>query len=158
MGKSLIALDFDFTTIDEDSDHYIVKVLAPHLMEKMKKLQPTTQWTDLCNILVDDLHGLGYTPAQLRAAQRTIPFNPAMKEAFQHAHSLGHDIIIISDANTIYIEEISKEKGIYEYISHVITNPAHFDENGKLHIDWYSKDQHNCPNRCAKNICKGMVS
>jgi hypothetical protein len=31
-----------------------------------------------------------------------------MKRAFELAKSKGHDIIIISDANTIYIEEITR--------------------------------------------------
>jgi pyridoxal phosphate phosphatase PHOSPHO2 len=107
MGRYLFALDFDFTVIDEDSDHYIIKVLAPDLMGKMKDLQRTIHWTDLCHLLVGDLHELGYTPNQMNQALRTIPFNPAMREAFELVFSKGHDIIIISDANTVYIEEIT---------------------------------------------------
>ncbi|KAJ2993798.1 hypothetical protein HDV02_002074 [Globomyces sp. JEL0801] len=128
--KYLIALDFDFTTIDEDSDMYILKQLSPDLIEPFK--QSKMQWTDLCHHMAGELHSKGFKETDIRNALHTIPFNPAMKEFFELVHGLGNEIIIISDANHVYIDTISKAKNIHHYISHVVTNPAHFDDTGRL--------------------------
>ncbi|KAI8894270.1 phosphatase phospho-type, partial [Globomyces pollinis-pini] len=151
--KYLIALDFDFTTIDEDSDMYILKQLSPDLIEPFK--QSKMQWTDLCHHMAGELHSKGFKETDIRNALHTIPFNPAMKEFFELVHGFGNEIIIISDANHVYIDTISKAKNIHHYISHVVTNPAHFDDTGRLCIKWYSTDSHNCPNSCSLNLCKG---
>jgi pyridoxal phosphate phosphatase PHOSPHO2 len=79
-----------------------------------------------------------------------------MRDALGLVSSKGNDVLIISDANTIYIDQISEEKQIKSYINHVITNPAHFDENGRLHIIRHTRDdQHNCIVGCPPNLCKG---
>ena len=77
-----------------------------------------------------------------------------MKAAFEFAVSKGCEIIIISDANTFYIETITEAKQIKSYITRVITNPMHKDNEGRLSILRHTTQEHGCQ-RCAVNLCKG---
>ncbi|KAJ3318782.1 hypothetical protein HDV06_007033 [Boothiomyces sp. JEL0866] len=153
--RYLAVFDFDFTVIDEDSDRYIVQSLSQPLYESMKDLQKKMQFTELCDKMVGELFDLGFKPEDLKKTLRTIPFNPAMYDIMKLLHERNADIIVISDANTIYIDEISDQYKIKQFISHVITNPAQFDSNGKLSIRKRS-EKHDCLNGCAVNICKGI--
>jgi pyridoxal phosphate phosphatase PHOSPHO2 len=74
-----------------------------------------------------------------------------MKELLEKANVVG-DIIIISDANTLYIDTITKAKGIRDCFHSVITNPTVI-EGSKVSIK--RRGQSSCPNSCAVNICKG---
>ncbi|KAJ1330388.1 hypothetical protein BSLG_009522 [Batrachochytrium salamandrivorans] len=133
MPRLLLAFDFDYTMVDEDSDVFVFQHLAPDLLTKYKGVQEQA----------------------LREALRGIAFSPAMKEALELATLHGSEIVIISDANTVYIDTITKAKGIDGYISEVITNTGHFDSNGRLRVQrWTTLPPHEC-NRCAANLCKG---
>jgi pyridoxal phosphate phosphatase PHOSPHO2 len=78
-----------------------------------------------------------------------------MIDCFEIAKNGGAEIIIISDANTFYISSITKAKGIDHFISNTITNPGLIDSVGRLSIARHSTESHNCPNKCALNLCKG---
>ncbi|KAI8907323.1 phosphatase phospho-type [Gorgonomyces haynaldii] len=149
--KYLVALDFDFTVIDEDSDHYIFKQLSPPLFEKLEALQGKIQWTDLMNQLLQEVQDLGKTQEDMNSVLETIPFDPAMKRAFEHFSRLSK-VVIISDANTFYIDVITRAKGIHPYISQVITNPAILEK--RVSIKRHTVEPHGCP-KCAVNLCKG---
>ncbi|KAF9571295.1 putative phosphatase phospho1 [Mortierella alpina] len=61
----------------------------------------------------------------------------------------GAELCIISDANTFYIDTILKA---------IITNPGHFDEQGRLHVSRFhglNLEPHGCINPCQPNLCKG---
>ncbi|KAJ3186491.1 hypothetical protein HDU85_007311 [Gaertneriomyces sp. JEL0708] len=155
----LIAFDFDWTLIDEDSDRFIYKQLSEELLEKLYRLHCTVQWTDLMAQLQLDLKDRGIKAEQVLDTLRQIPFNPSVAQALSLAKRHGAEMIILSDANTLAIAEISKANGISEYFSRIITNPAHIDDEGVLRIQRLTAadgPQHNCPNGCAVNICKGQ--
>jgi len=50
--KTLVAFDFDYSLIDQDSDHFGLLYLAPSLLEKMEEWKRDMQWTDLMVWLV----------------------------------------------------------------------------------------------------------
>ncbi|CAG8749644.1 5842_t:CDS:2, partial [Acaulospora colombiana] len=83
--------------------------------------------------------------------------SPEMIEILRTIKSIDGEIVIISDANVVYIEEVLKAYGVRDLITHVITNPASWDENGRLRIRrLVPKDNpHGCKNNCSENICKG---
>lgn len=74
-------------------------------------------------------------------------------------------MVIISDANTIFIEEILKQNGLENVFNeYIFTNKASFDQRGRLQItpfsQSYNKDgeDFNCETKiCTRNICKGIV-
>lgn len=80
----------------------------------------------------------------------------------------GVDLIIISDSNQVYIETVLKvlfivdmyllkANGMIDVFDRIITNPAWFDDSGKLNVKrYYDVSQpHECINKCAVNLCKG---
>ncbi|KAJ3275523.1 hypothetical protein HDV01_000350 [Terramyces sp. JEL0728] len=153
--NKLAVFDFDFTVIEEDSDRYIVQSLSQPLYESMRDQLKKMQFTELCDKMVGELYQLGFKPEDLKKTLRTVPFNPAMYEIIKFLNENNTEIIIVSDANTVYIDEICDQYNIKQFVSHVITNPANFDTDGRLHIR-KRVEKHDCLNGCAVNICKGM--
>ncbi|KAJ3312974.1 Isobutyryl-CoA dehydrogenase, mitochondrial [Blyttiomyces sp. JEL0837] len=152
----LVALDFDHTVIDDDSDHWVFDQLSPELRAKMRQLKGDFQWTDLMHLLLGQLHESGVQKEEIRRVLQTITFNPAMAEAFELIREYGGEIVIISDANTVYINEILEAKGLRQHVSMIITNPGHWDEHGRLHVKRrVTEPPHGCTNVCAVNLCKG---
>ncbi|KAI9358627.1 putative phosphatase-domain-containing protein [Zopfochytrium polystomum] len=153
----LVALDFDYTVVDSDSDHWVLETLAPRMKEMIRELTKTMQWTDLVDHCLGKLHEEDHvTRQQLVDTLATIPFSPAMLEVFQLVKSVGGDIIIISDANTFFIEEILKAKNARQYVSEIVTNPCAFDDAGRLRVRRrVTSPPHGCDLLCAVNLCKG---
>jgi len=52
-----------------------------------------------------------------------------MKELFEKIKAKGSDIIIVSDANTFFINWIIAKNHLEEYISAVFTNPCRIEDN-----------------------------
>ncbi|KAJ3357992.1 hypothetical protein HDU83_000049 [Entophlyctis luteolus] len=146
MKRVLAAFDFDFTLVDNDSDHYVFDKLSPVLRTKM---------TDVCflsnNVLTVLRKPLSYRGLFNGLTWCTIEFNPAIIKMCEAIRSAGGDIIIVSDANTIYIDEIAK------YITEIVTNPGTWSETGRLHVQRRVKapEVHGCTNVCSVNLCKG---
>jgi pyridoxal phosphate phosphatase PHOSPHO2 len=153
--KILFAFDFDNTIIDDDSDHFIVKELSEPLFKRLNTAKG--QWTDVCNEMVGELYKLGFKPSDLNTTLASIPFNPVMLSVLKLIKETGNDILIISDANNVYIDEISTAKGFKGLIDDVITNPAIYLHNGRLQITRHTlaDDAHKCEIGCAANLCKG---
>ncbi|KAJ3193051.1 hypothetical protein HK101_005521 [Irineochytrium annulatum] len=142
----LIALDFDWTVIDEDSDHWVFDQLSAELRAKMKTLSGKVQWTDLMVIsqclphalttsqhqLLGELHAVGTSREDIVAALSRVPLRPAMAELFRMAREAGGDVIIVSDANTVYIDEILRYNGLRECVAEIVTNPGTWDAAGRL--------------------------
>lgn len=92
-------------------------------------------------------------------------------------------VLVLSDANTYFIDIILKvhfqsiclcvivrvqieltdicvvqEHGVHDLVNDIITNPAYIDDQGRLRVKrriLATDPQHNCPNPCGVNICKG---
>lgn len=108
------------------------------------------------NLLLQELHSSqGVSEPILRTCLSSIPFHDDMGKALSVATTSGGEVIIISDANTFYIDHILNVKGVRGHISRIITNPATFREDGLLMIEKHTVNPpHGC-SRCAVNLCKG---
>ncbi|RHZ63532.1 hypothetical protein Glove_329g52 [Diversispora epigaea] len=154
----LFVFDFDWSLIDENSDTWIIEQFSPTLRAQMNKLREEYQWTDLMNYLVGKLYDQGISKQQIEQMLAKIPFHVDMISALKLIKEANHNIIIISDSNTIFIEEILKAHGILDLFSGIISNPANWQDNGQLNIQRLmpkTDPPHNCKNKCAENICKG---
>ena len=67
------------------------------------------------------------------------------------------DAIIISDANSVFINTILQHCGVADVFSAVLTNPASFNNEGLMTVAWHHT--HTCQ-LCAAtpNMCKGALS
>jgi pyridoxal phosphate phosphatase PHOSPHO2 len=63
---------------------------------------------------------------------------PEVEEIFRLVKSGGHQMFIVSDANTIYIETTLRKLDLLSSVDAIVTNPAHFDESGLLVIRYSS--------------------
>ena len=64
------------------------------------------------------------------------------------------DAIIISDANSVFINTILEECGAADVFSAVLTNPASFNSKGLMSVEWHHT--HTCQLCTATpNMCKG---
>ncbi|KAF9914954.1 hypothetical protein BX616_007224 [Lobosporangium transversale] len=154
----LACFDFDWTLIETDSDRFVMEGLSPTLRERLNR--PTMQWTDLLNACLQEYHEQGGTKQDVINAMKKAPMDSSMIEVCKLLHSHGWTLVILSDSNAVYIDEILKHHEIRHLFSAVITNPAHWDEQGRLHIQRLipvDAPPHSCPTgTCSVNICKGQ--
>lgn len=69
---------------------------------------------------------------------REMPLTPGVPEMLARLKELGCDIIIISDANHVFINEPLKAAGLNHLIKTVFTNPASFNDDGLLSLQPFS--------------------
>lgn len=156
-NKTLFVFDFDHTLIEENSDTFILS-LCPELLEQLQTSRRAYgSWTNFMNHAFSLIHGQGRTKEEILDHMKKIRFyEQALKSVNAIHESRTADCIIISDSNTIFIDTTLEECGAKGFFSAIFSNPAHFDVNGRLHVQAYHS--HSCE-RCehAPNLCKGRV-
>ncbi|KAH9949598.1 phosphatase phospho-type [Amylocystis lapponica] len=159
--QQLVVFDFDWSLADQDSDRWVLEVLAPELRRKMKDMKPQIQWTDLVALCMRDLHAKGTTREEIEGALRQMPFHPAMVRGVQNlkANSTPKTTFLcLSNANIIYITTILKDRGLETLFEEIVTNPAEWDPSGLLKVRRRvdpAGPQHHCAVGCSPNMCKG---
>jgi pyridoxal phosphate phosphatase PHOSPHO2 len=144
---------------DQDTDRYILEVLAPDLRRKMKNLKDEIQWTDLVAQSLREAHARGITQEQITHTLETMPFHPAMVRAVSALKARGETTFLcLSNANSVFIDTILKHKGLESLYEEIITNPAEWDPSGLLKVRRRidpEGPQHSCHVGCSPNMCKG---
>lgn len=88
----------------------------------------------------EHIHGQGVTEAAIRAYVQRLPLAPGMAQLLDAAgFDSGIDVIIISDANVLFIQWILDYRKLATSVDRIFSNPAQFDDNGCLHIQYYHK-------------------
>eukprot|EP01051_Picozoa_sp_SAG22_P005802 SAG22_NODE_358_length_11759_cov_39.384563_2_plen_261_part_00 len=175
MPLQLVVWDFDNSMIDENTDTFVFDRLAPDLAERMGELGSTDfkgEWTRLCDHMLGALHAeKGVQPAALTAAVAEVP---AFDECIEAVHKLaeaGIEQRILSDANSVYIAAVMEKRGLAQFFcsdpaapNAIVTNPAQFDEAGRLRVQAYHDaadpavvDPADRTEYCGKNLAKGAV-
>ena len=156
--RTLFVFDFDLTLVDDNTDTWIMSI-CPELQirENLRSFRKQFGcWTDLMDHIFSLISPhtteqdiLGHM-CQLRLYEQATKAVTAVRDC------PNSEAIIISDANTIFIECILKECGIREVIKEVFSNPAQFEPDGRLRVQRYHS--HSC-GTCAHspNLCKGSV-
>ena len=71
---------------------------------------------------------LQVTPDEIRKLIRSLPFMTEVTQMMDVLKSQSSEIIIISDANSVFISELLDAANLTSYITKVFTNPAYFDD------------------------------
>lgn len=166
----LAAFDFDHTLIDVNSDIYIDRVLLRDTNERYKyppEIDSHPIWTHRMDAVFAYMHS---EPHQISANElisciREIQIDPSVIEMIRHLKESSFELIIISDANSVFIDEILKQNGLNGYFSEIYTNQARFDESGRLRVRQFNedfgemicRDECSVPNVCSANMCKGSI-
>ncbi|KAG1679772.1 hypothetical protein FOA52_012683 [Chlamydomonas sp. UWO 241] len=165
-GRVLVAFDFDHTVVDANSDTWVYKALpSGALPDDIKALYQPGQWTRFMNDVFEHCHQEGVTPACMEAVMRGVPLTPGMAELLSFlGESPEFECVIVSDANTLFIEWILASHGLTRTFSRVFTNPAQWTsmEPGpggggslpRLTVDHHHA--HGC-GTCHVNLCKRAV-
>ena len=155
--KILLVLDFDHTLVEDNVDMEIRK-LAPggDVPMEMRDLLKENNWTEFMGAVFHYLYNCGVSAKAMKECVEMLPLAPGMKELFDYVSSSSlYDIIIISDANTVFIEYVLKHYNLHCLVSKVFSNPAKFDKDGCLLIENYH--QQDWCSLCTTNLCKGHV-
>ena len=154
--KFLIAFDFDHTIIAANSDVYVCK-LAPEgiIPQDIKDLYSKHGWTHYMSAIFSYLHENGTVPDDMLRCMREIDLIEGMKLLFNFLIDNNFDIIIISDSNSVFIDCILISTGLDKLVQKVYTNPAKFDDDGRLMLHCYHM-QDWC-DLSTVNLCKGHI-
>lgn len=152
-NKLLVAFDFDKTIIGVNSDTFILQALP----EGGKEADAFTnlQWTQYMQKVFDLLHKSGARARDIFSYLERIPFTPGMPELLSELHTNGHEAIIISDCNKIFIDYVLRKNNMQHLVKKVFTNPSYFDKDDHLHVNMFH--QQNWCQLCSVNLCKGHV-
>lgn len=159
--KTLFVFDFDHTLIDDNSDTNVMSLCSELTGLTTRNLSSKRLeyggWTKFMDHVFSLIHEQGHTKEDITKHMKEVRLYDQALDAVHALHKCeAADSIILSDSNTIFIDIILDECGVKDFFDAVITNPAHFDETGRLHVREYHA--HNCDS-CERtpNLCKGQA-
>lgn len=156
--RTLFVFDFDLTLVDDNTDTWIMSICPDLLIhENLRHLRKQFGcWTDLMDHVFSLISPHTSEEAILEHMRQLRLHEQAMKAIAAVRDCKNCDAIIISDANTVFIECILAECGVKEAIKEVFSNPAQFEPDGRLTVKRYHS--HSCE-ICSHspNLCKGSV-
>ncbi|XP_014477107.1 PREDICTED: pyridoxal phosphate phosphatase PHOSPHO2-like [Dinoponera quadriceps] len=154
--SSLIAFDFDHTICEDNSDMVARKLVSEEkIPENVRSLYQSNGWLTYMNKIFEILHNNSIDKKQIKNAIVAIPAVKGMETLLATLHANGHEIIIISDSNSLFIDWWLKSKKLEHTVSRIFTNPAWFDDDGRLKVDRYHT-QRSCE-LSSINLCKGKI-
>lgn len=156
--KILVAIDFDHTLIDCNIDAKIKTLTRnselPEHIEKLSK--DHNEWTVYMAELFKYLFKNNVTEEDYKKCLAETPLVEGMQELLLQMYESGEcEIIILSDANSFFIDYVLEYNKLSKVISKVFTNPAEFSEEGCLQIKKF-QESNDC-SRCPDNLCKGFI-
>ncbi|KAK5045648.1 hypothetical protein LTR84_009017 [Exophiala bonariae] len=164
----LVACDFDHTLIDVNSDLVLFRDLpyGKALLPRFASLRQEQgmAWTQIMQSQLAELaQSEGYSKQDVLKCLHSVKMDPVLITAFRALHSSQDPsikVIIASDANTIFIDEILKANGVEEgTFDMVYTNPGSWIEGDAIQVEPYQtiSSPHDCPRTCPANMCKSGI-
>lgn len=156
--RTLFVFDFDLTLVDDNTDTWIMSI-CPELQiyENLRSLRKQFGcWTDLMDHVFSLISPHTTQENILEHMRQLRLYEQAMKAMTTVRDCQNSEAIVISDANTVFIECILQECGVRDVVKQVFSNPAQFEPNGRLSVKRYHS--HSC-GTCSRspNLCKGRV-
>ncbi|KAF7212722.1 pyridoxal phosphate phosphatase PHOSPHO2 [Nothobranchius furzeri] len=155
--KHLMVFDFDHTVVDDNCDIWVIQSLPnQNLPNSVKCSYRKGHWTDYMCRVMQYIGDQGVSPDRVRAVMETIPLTAGMIDllTFISENKNTVDCIVISDANSLFIEWVLTAAGLQSAVDQVFSNPARFNESGWMEVQHYHS--HDC-NKCPVNLCKRKV-
>lgn len=148
--------DFDETIISKDSDFAARTLIHDDLPDDIKQL-----WSleDGCILYMQKvfklLHTNGISQESIVSIVKEIQPIDGIVNLMKNLNSNNCEIIIISDANVMFIEKWLVHWNLNDTVKKIFSNPAWFDDDGLLNIENYHHQ--NWCKLSVKNLCKGDV-
>ncbi|XP_066598508.1 pyridoxal phosphate phosphatase PHOSPHO2-like [Prorops nasuta] len=157
MHKSfLIAFDFDHTIINDNVD-IIARNLLPQekLTKSVQDLYHADGWTSYMEKIFELLFVNGISIQEIKTAISNISPVSDLDTLLNGIYLQGYEAIIISDANSVFIDHWLKSKNLDHVFTKIFTNPAEITAEGLLKISRYHT-QDWCKYSTV-NLCKGHI-
>lgn len=156
----LFIFDFDGTIISDNSDTFIPRALsATHALLALEDWDSrSSSWTQLMDhMLVLAQNEDGKTIQDVREAATRVPFFPELVMTLERVAEVGK-VVIVSDANDVYIESFLDKHVKPGVVEEVFTNVTYLDDTGRLRLNAYSHKfgGHLCK-QCPSNMCKTHI-
>ncbi|KAM9861325.1 pyridoxal phosphate phosphatase PHOSPHO2 isoform 3-T4 [Aulostomus maculatus] len=135
--KTLMVFDFDHTVVDDNSDTWVIRCLPGQtLPDNVKNSYRKGHWTEFMGRVMNYIGDQEVSPDRVRSVMETIPFTAGMADllTFISEQKNAIDCIIISDANTMFIDWILHAAGLQAAVDRVFTNPAKFNDLGYMEV------------------------
>lgn len=157
MMKNLAIFDFDHTIVDANSDTAVMELVDKNKFPPdLRKMHKSAGWTAFMQAVFNVLHENQVTEPDIAGLIRRLPEVSGIKHLIQTLHdSMDYDVIIISDANTYFINAWLEGNGLSSKVLKVYSNPGAFNEQGRLEIEMFH-DQDSCQ-LSTRNLCKGQI-
>lgn len=157
LKKTLLAFDFDNTVVDANTDLDVIKMHDGPIPEEIEKLYcQHNGWNDYMKAIFALLHSKNVSINDIKSKVLDISLASGMKGLFNHLADEQYEVVIISDANTLFIEWLMDKHDISAQVARVFSNPAEVTGEGKLTISYYHR-QDWC-DMSSNNMCKGTVN
>nr|XP_026696512.1 pyridoxal phosphate phosphatase PHOSPHO2-like [Ciona intestinalis] len=155
--KHLVIFDFDNTISEGNTDTVVMDMVTDEAeAAKLWSTEQTRNWTKLVNSFLNHLFENGVTVQEMAAELRKMQLVSGMVELlkFLGENPQKFKVVIMSDANSFYIETLLEEYGLENVVSEIFTNKALLEDNGRVCvIPCHSHDHEECP----VNMCKGVL-
>ncbi|XP_046975649.1 pyridoxal phosphate phosphatase PHOSPHO2-like [Vanessa cardui] len=150
---NLAVFDFDRTIVDDDSDATIINRL------REKKPPPEWEagnhdWTPYMSDVFEHAYSAGLHPSDILDSIASMRPNPGIIELISTLAKEGWDVLVLTDANSVFVNHWLKVHGLQEAVTAVVTNRA-FWKQDRLYIEPCMR-QTTCP-RCPSNLCKSIA-
>ncbi|XP_053623062.1 pyridoxal phosphate phosphatase PHOSPHO2-like [Plodia interpunctella] len=150
---SLAVFDFDRTIVDDDSDATIIN--------RLREKQPPPEWestnhdwTPYMSDVFQHAYSAGLSEEDILSAIGSMRECPGVSSLLKSLAASGWDVLLLTDANTVFVNHWLKVHGLEDTVTQVMTNRA-FWNNGRLYIEPLMK-QTAC-SRCPTNLCKSIA-
>lgn len=154
--RRLAVFDFDHTIIDETVDLTVRDLVEPtKIPSDVKALYKQTGFIPYMQAVFQILHNNGINKNDIILAVARVEEVKGMIQLIKKLHEMKFDIIIMSDSNELFIKNWCLVHGVRQYIKEIFSNPAYFNNNGKLILRPYHH-QTEC-SLSTENLCKGMI-
>ncbi|XP_032891269.1 phosphoethanolamine/phosphocholine phosphatase [Amblyraja radiata] len=157
MNKFLIVFDFDETIIQHNSDCVILKCNPDQsLPEELLRPQDEECWSEYMGKVFQYLGETGVKEETMRKVLAETPLTKEMLTLFQFLRKSPDlfECVIISDANTFFINSILQANDLSTAFQKIYTNPSCFDNKNTFTISPYHS--HVCE-QCPINMCKRQI-
>lgn len=156
-GCFLIIFDFDETLVNESSDDAVVRTAPGQaLPDWLRNSYSEGKYNEQMQRVLAYLAQQGVTESAIHSEIKNIPETPGLTALldFLRANKRQFECVVMSDANSYFIETWLMHAGARQLFLQIFTNPAHFDASGRLVLGPHHA--HSCPS-CPDNMCKQRI-
>jgi len=156
----LYAFDFDHTIVDQNSDSAVMEIIHDPIPENLQRLYDGTNWTEymdkIFRFVADEGGSFDVIASKIAMLKPTDGMIPLLQRiASSRNNNPNSKFVIVSDANTFFIQTYLNSRNPPLIPDAIITNQATKTDEGYLKLTPYEHQQ-TCP-LCPRNLCKGQA-